>query len=68
MAQKVQSKSVAESLARANKGRKDSKTNKNRKYGRNLNRCARYRIRVGKPLGRGVPGNKRGKNKVARLG
>lgn len=64
MAQKIQSTSVAESLARATKGRKDSKTNKNRKYGRNLTKCARYRSRVGKPLGRGVSGNKRGKNKV----
>lgn len=28
------------------------------KYGRNRKKCERYRARVGKPRGRGVPGNK----------
>lgn len=59
---KVQSQSVAESLARAMKG-KQQKTNKNKKYGRNRSKCALYRSRVGNPRGRGVPGNKRGRNK-----
>ena len=35
---------------------------KGRKIGRNKDKCARYRARVGKPRGRGVPGNKSGKN------
>ena len=34
------------------------------KYGRNRAKCARYRARVGKPLGPGKPGNKAGRNKV----
>jgi len=34
-----------------------------RKYGRNEAKCKRYRLRVGKPRGPGVPGNKSGKNK-----
>ena len=41
---------------------KQDKKNKNKKYGRNLKKCAVYRMRVGKPLGKGVAGNKRGKN------
>jgi hypothetical protein len=61
---KVKSVSVADSLARATKGIKQQKTNKNRKYGRNRVKCARYRDRVGKPRGRYVSGNKRGKNKT----
>lgn len=32
--------------------------NKKRKYGRNRAKCARYRLRVGKPNGPGQPGNK----------
>lgn len=36
----------------------------NRKIGRNKEKCQRYRSRVGKPLGRGVPGNKAGKHHV----
>lgn len=59
---KVKSTSVADSLARAMKG-KQQKTNKNKKYGRGRTKCANYRSRVGKPRGRGVAGNKRGKNK-----
>jgi hypothetical protein len=34
-----------------------------KKFDRNRTKCARYRARVGKPNGKGVPGNKRGKNK-----
>jgi hypothetical protein len=37
--------------------RKSNARRKARKY-------ESYRMRVGKPLGRGVPGNKSGKNKV----
>lgn len=44
--------------------KKNDKRNKNRKYGRNLKKCATYRSRVGKPRGRGVQGNKRGKKRV----
>lgn len=29
------------------------------KYGRNRKKCQRYRMRVGKPLGRGVAGNRK---------
>jgi hypothetical protein len=36
------------------------------KYGRNRAECERYRQRVGKPRGPGVPGNKAGKNKTLR--
>lgn len=43
---------------------KQQKSNKNRKYGRNKDKCARYRSRVGKPLGKGVSGNKLGKKRV----
>lgn len=39
---------------------------KGRKYGRNDAKCERYRQRVGKPRGPGVPGNKSGKNKTPR--
>jgi len=35
-----------------------------KKYGRNRVKCAQYRNRVGKPNGRGKPGNKRGKQHV----
>ena len=35
----------------------------NRKIGRNKEKCQRYRSRVGKPLGRGIQGNKAGKNR-----
>lgn len=34
-----------------------------KKYGRNRKKCERYRRRVGKPRGPGIPGNKAGKNK-----
>ena len=63
--QKIQSQSVAASLAasRSKKGGGDKK-NKNKKYGRNRERCLKYRMRVGKPRGRGMKGNKRGKNRV----
>jgi hypothetical protein len=43
-----------------------TKTNKKRlrKGGRNERKYARYRARVGKPNGPGMPGNKSGKNKI----
>jgi hypothetical protein len=64
MARKIKSQSVAASLAQHAKGKKGGgdKKNKNKKYGRNRTRCLTYRMRVGKPHGRGMPGNKRGKN------
>jgi len=43
---------------------KAGKSKKNRKYGRNLAKCAAYRQRVGKPRGKGVSGNKAGKKRV----
>lgn len=43
------------------------KSNKNKKYGRNKEKCKRYRARVGKPRGPGVKGNKAGKNKTPRI-
>lgn len=49
------------SLLPKRKGKKD-KANKNKKYGRNLKKCAAYRQRVGKPNGPGKPGNKKGRN------
>lgn len=48
----------------ADKIHKAGKSKKNRKYGRNLVRCASYRARVGKPRGKGVPGNKAGKKRL----
>jgi hypothetical protein len=36
---------------------------KNRKYKRNEAKCKSYRLRIGKPRGKGIPGNKRGKNR-----
>lgn len=35
-----------------------------KKYGRNSKKCAAYRVRVGNPRGRGVPGNKAGRGKT----
>jgi len=35
-----------------------------RKYGRNKVKCGLYRLRVGKPNGPGMPGNKSGRNRV----
>lgn len=46
---------------------KTQKTNKNRKYGRGRKKGERYRSRIGKPLGPGVPGNKAGKNHVRKI-
>lgn len=34
-----------------------------RKYGRNREKCERYRRLIGKPRGPGKPGNKSGKNR-----
>jgi hypothetical protein len=45
--------------------RQTQRSKKGRKYGRNEVKCERYRQRVGKPRGPGVPGNKSGKNKPA---
>lgn len=44
-------------------GKKSQQSKKGRKIGRNKTSCERYRQRVGKPRGPGVPGNKSGKNK-----
>lgn len=43
--------------------KKKKEGRKTRKYGRNKVKCERYRQRIGKPRGPGVPGNKAGKNK-----
>lgn len=47
-------------LARSRKKNKKEKGGGTRKYGRNRRKCGLYRQRVGRPRGRGVPGNKRG--------
>lgn len=47
-----------------NKKKRKEKGSGTKKYERNRVKCAKYRSRVGKPNGRGVPGNKRGKNKT----
>lgn len=39
---------------------------KGRKIGRNKAKCLNYRARVGKPRGKGISGNKSGKNKASR--
>ena len=54
---------LEERIGRVLSNKRKDKKNKNKKYERNLTKCARYRSRVGKPRGRGVPGNKRGKNR-----
>lgn len=54
--------SLHERVERALRKSKSDKKNKNKKYGRNLKKCATYRARVGKPNGPGQPGKKRGKN------
>lgn len=41
---------------------------KGRKIGRNKVKCERYRARIGKPRGPGIPGNKAGNNKAPREG
>lgn len=38
------------------------KSGGSKKYNRNRAKCARYRSRVGKPLGPGMEGNKSGRN------
>lgn len=53
-------------MGRPSSGSQPKKGKKNRKFGRNRDSCARYRARVGKPRGPGVPGNKAGKNKTPR--
>lgn len=50
-----------------NPGKKKGKKQKGagtKKYDRNRVKCATYRLRVGKPNGKGKPGNKRGRNKT----
>jgi hypothetical protein len=37
-----------------------------KRYGRNKAKCERYRLLVGKPNGPGKPGNKSGRNKIAK--
>lgn len=54
--------SLQERVERHLRKSKSDKKNKNKKYGRNRVKCARYRAMVGKPNGKGQPGNKRGKN------
>lgn len=44
------------------RGNRKEKGGGTRKYGRNEAKCKRYRARVGKPRGPGVPGNKVGRN------
>lgn len=44
------------------RGNRKEKGGGTRKYGRNLAKCQRYRARIGKPRGRGVPGAKAGRN------
>lgn len=44
------------------KRQKDKRSGGARKYGRNSDKCERYRRRVGKPNGPGQPGNKAGRN------
>lgn len=53
--------SGAPSVLDSIKGTKKRGGKKHRKYGRNIKKCAAYRSRVGKPNGRGVAGNKKGK-------
>lgn len=53
-------------MGRPSDGSKPKGGKKNRKHGRNKVKCERYRRRVGKPRGPGVPGNKSGKNKTPR--
>lgn len=47
--------------------KQSQKSKKGRKVGRNKDKCAEYRRRVGKPRGPGVPGNKSGKGKTQRV-
>ena len=46
-------------------GAQGKKSGGSKKYGRNKDKCLSYRLRVGKPRGPGVPGNKSGKGKLA---
>ncbi len=45
-------------MARLQDGKKSPRSKKNRKLGRNKKKCELYRARVGKPRGKGVPGNR----------
>lgn len=54
--------SVSDSVFKSLGGKKQKdKGGGAKKYGRNRVKCAKYRSRVGKPNGKGQPGNKRGK-------
>lgn len=44
--------------------KKEKRAGGAKKYGRNRDKCAAYRQRVGKPNGPGQPGNKAGRNKI----
>lgn len=59
-------KKISESQvgSKADVKKRSSKKNKKRKIGRNKEKCAEYRRRVGKPRGPGVPGNKAGRNRI----
>ena len=49
---------LAEAHRKAMQKKQRDKGGGARKYGRNKIKCAKYRARVGKPLGKGVEGNK----------
>lgn len=46
-------------LAAETKKKRKRSGKKGRKFGRNKVKCEKYRMRVGKPNGPGMPGNKR---------
>lgn len=50
---------MSEPVSLGKKKNKREKGGGTRKYGRNRKKCQLYRSRVGKPRGKGIPGNKR---------
>lgn len=52
---------LADILSKGTKKRKE-KGSGTKKYDRNRKKCQLYRARVGKPRGKGVAGNKAGRN------
>lgn len=64
MAKKESTSPKLDAIFTARKGKKREKGSGTKKYDRNRVKCAKYRARVGKPRGRGVPGNKAGHNHV----
>lgn len=65
MARKIESSSPKlDALLGSRKKKRKEKGSGTKKYDRNRVKCAKYRSRVGKPNGRGKPGNKRGRNKI----